>query len=559
MRMLICACLSLLGFMADAALAAEPCPDRLVWVFGFDLENGKDVAEVETLLDTAAAHGLNGAVLSAGLDGLAKRSPEFMAGLERVRKSADKNKLELIPAIFSFGYGGCFLSQNRNLAEGLPVRDALFVAGEDGTARLVADPAVEVVNGGFEEFEGNNMKGYGFHDAPGVISFPDARVSHSGKASLRLENFASDKWGHGRASQKVKVHPYRSYRVTLWVKAEGLKPKQCFNLFALAPKKEETSLSQRTFDLSGTTEWQKLVYVFNSREFKEVNLYAGVWEGKEGRLWLDDLNIEELGPMNVLRRPGTPVRVAPDKGKTVYKEGKDYAKLEDPEFNPYRDNHDAPALKLIEGGRIKPGARLRVSWYHPMMVYQSQVTVCMAEPEIYRIADAAMKTLWETLRPNRVNFDVDEIRMGGTCKACGGRNMGELLGQSVTKLVRIARKYNPKMKISLWSDMFDPNHNARGNYYHVKGSYAGSWNHVPKDLIMSIWGSEPNPKSLKFFRDKGFKVIGSCYYDADNLDGVKQWLAATRGMKNVRGFMYTPWERKYALLPGFGDLLQVGQ
>jgi hypothetical protein len=64
-------------------------------------------------------------------------------------------------------------------------------------------------------------------------------------------------------------------------------------------------------------------------------------------------------------------------------------------------------------------------------------------------------------------------------------------------------------------------------------------------------------KNLKFFADRGFQTLAACYYDADNLDQVKDWLAATKPMSNVRGFMYTPWQRKYTLLPEFGELLKV--
>jgi len=43
--------------------------------------------------------------------------------------------------------------------------------------------------------------------------------------------------------------------------------------------------------------------------------------------------------------------------------------------------------------------------------------------------------------------------------------------------------------------MLDPNHNARGNYYLVKGDFTGSWNHVPKDLIIAVWGSKVQAKT----------------------------------------------------------------
>jgi len=57
---------------------------------------------------------------------------------------------------------------------------------------------------------------------------------------------------------------------------------------------------------------------------------------------------------------------------------------------------------------------------------------------------------------------MDEIRMGGTCAACRGRNMGELLGECITKQTAVLRKYIPGVEVLVWSDMLDPHHNAHG-------------------------------------------------------------------------------------------------
>ena len=72
---------------------------------------------------------------------------------------------------------------------------------------------------------------------------------------------------------------------------------------------------------------------------------------------------------------------------------------------------------------------------------------------------------------------------------------------------------------------------------------------------MAVWGGEVREKSLKFFQDEGFDMLVACYYDADNLNDVKGWLTAARPIPNVRGFMYTPWQKKYQLLPAFGDMI----
>jgi len=134
--------------------------------------------------------------------------------------------------------------------------------------------------------------------------------------------------------------------------------------------------------------------------------------------------------------------------------------------------------------------------------------------------------------------------------------MGELLGECVTKQAAAIRRYSPDAQVYVWSDMFDPNHNAHGNYYLVQGDFNGSWKHVPKDLVMAVWGGAPRDQSLRFFADQGFPTLVACYYDAENLDDVKRWLTVAKPLTKVRGFMYTPWSKRYDLLPAFGDLIK---
>jgi len=56
-----------------------------------------------------------------------------------------------------------------------------------------------------------------------------------------------------------------------------------------------------------------------------------------------------------------------------YEEGRDYQRIEDPQLNPWRAYHEPPALRLASGTRIRDGERLRVSYYHPILVYQDRV------------------------------------------------------------------------------------------------------------------------------------------------------------------------------------------
>jgi hypothetical protein len=532
--------------------AGGPYSDRFVWVFGWGLGKDSDVAEITRVLDTAGQHGFNGAVLSSGLDTLCQQSPDFFRRLDQIKQACERNRLELIPAVFSVGYGGSILAHDRNLAEGLPVENALFLVKGD-EARLVQSGSAQIVNGGFEQFTGNKLSGFDFHDQPGEVTFVDRQVKHSGQASLRLENFISNPYGHGRVMQAVAVQPHCCYRVTIWVKTQGLQPASAFRLLALADKRE---LAPREFNLSPTGDWRKLSMLVNSLSYDKILLYAGLWGGKAGKVWLDDWTVEEVGPVNVLRRPGTPVTVRNEQGTITYLEGKDYAPLQDPHLSPWHDDGEALPLKLLAGSRIQDGERLRVSWYHSMIMNDSQVTVCLAEPALYSIFDHEAALLAERVHPHRVLLNMDEVRLGGTCRACRGRNMGELLGECVTKQAQIIRRHNPGAQVYVWSDMLDPNHNAHGDYYLVDGDFTGSWRHVPKDLVMAVWGGEPREKSLQFFAGEDFPMLVACYYDADDLNDVKSWLQLARETPQVRGFMYTPWQRKYSLLPAFGDLLK---
>ncbi len=525
--------------------------DRFIWIFGFDFQKEEEIQKIKDILNVAKESGYNGVVFSAGLDMLCKQNETYFKNLKEFRDYCKKLNLELIPAVFSIGYGGGILAHNRNLAEGLPVVDALFIV-KGNEAIFTPDSEVKILNGGFEEFSGNTFKHFNFHDQPGEVSFVDTQVKRSGNASIRFENFTANPYGHGRVMQEISLKPYRCYRMSLWVKTENLHPQGCFNLLVLA---DDRDLAPRTFNIPATSDWTKVTMVFNSLKYNKVRVYAGVWGAKSGKFWLDDWTIEEIGPLNVLRRPGTPVVVRDEKSGEVYEEGKDYQPLIDPNFSFWNWDRPSLTLKILPGGRIKDGQRLRVSWYHPMVIYEWQVTVCMAEPEVYEIFDHEAKLLWENLRYNKVLLSWDEIRMGGTCLACKGKDMAKLLGESVTKTVNILRKYNPKAEIYIWSDMFDPYHNARKDYYLVEGDFTGSWKYIPKDLIIAVWGGGPREKSLEFFSQQGFKTLIACYYDAPNLDYVKGWLELSRKYKNITGFMYTTWDRKYELVKDFAELL----
>ncbi|HUU28776.1 MAG TPA: hypothetical protein VM123_13270 [archaeon] len=526
------------------------------------LNDDSQVEEIRQVVKTASEHGLNGMLLSAGLDRISLQGPDYFRRLEEVQNICREYKVEIIPSVFSIGYGSAVLSHNKNLAAGIPVLDALFVAS-GGEVKLVADPPVSIANGSFENYEGNRVSGYTYSGEPGQVISVDNKIFKEGKSSLRFENFDQYPREAGRMSQEITVKPYRCYSLSVWIKSEGMDPSMPFgsgNLQVLAFGPDGRQLHWININVPPSGDWFKAQLGFNSLSYDKVKISISTGRGKSGKFWIDDLRVGEAGLLNVLRRPGTPVTVRGEKNGTVYEEGRDYAPISDPELN-FSFDHDGPPIRLLPDSRITEGERLRVSWYHGISVHDGQVSVCMSEPEIYDIYRTETRLIHEHLAPKKYFLPQDEIRAGGSCQACRERNltMGQILGDCVTRQVDIIRENDPQAEIFIWSDMLDPNHNARvreGNYYyHVDGSFTESWNYVPKDLIIACWGRRARIKTLSHFSGLGFRTLAAAYYDADNLEDISGWLEALDNTPDAVGIMYTTWLEKYALLAEFGDLV----
>ncbi len=455
----------------------------------------------------------------------------------QLRQAARKYGLDLIVIVM----GG---AHDRNYVEGVLSRDALFVA-HDGTATFQPDNPTRVINGDFENVTGNHFNGWSLQDDEGVTTFADHEVTHSGKTSLRMENIGKNQYQHCRLAQPLKLQPYRQYRISFWVKSEnlaGVEPE-----VKVLTADSQNGISFQTFHTERTQDWTHYDLVFNSLDHTDAMLYLGSWSGKEGKLWWDDLNVEEIGLVNVLRRPGCPVTVRGENG-TTYQEGRDYEPIIDPQLHPWHAYHTPPAIKLTANTRIAEGERLRVSYYHPLIIYEDRVTSCLSEPKIFADWEEEVRRANALLHPAAFFMSHDELRVINQCALCQSKHMtpGQLLAWNVHKAAQIIRKIRPDAEIWVWSDMFDPYHNAVDHYYAVNGSLKGSWKGLDKGIGIVNWYGSLMGKNCRFFADRGLRQILSGYYDGDE-DGsaIAQWLRNTRGIPGIVGAMYTTWEDKY--------------
>ena len=573
--------LALALLASSEAAPREPYPNRWVRISA-SLRDDGDVERVRRIVETASQHGLNGVALSAGLDQLDLKGPDYMTRLAQVREICKKAGMEIIPSFMSAGYGGSVLSHDRNLAEGLPVRDALFVVsggaarravvstnplGEQVAAqaprmaRLAPDPAVAIDNGGFETLRDGELAGFRRSAPAGAGIAADSAVFRSGKSSVRFDGFSAASREFLRLAQVVAVHPYRQYRLSCWIRSEAMGAADPFGSgnfqLEVLGGDERRPLQYENPRVPAGAEWRKAAVVFNSWGYDRVEIAPKVRGAAGGKFWLDDLQLEEIGLVNVLRRPGTPLVVRGDSG-AVYTEGSDYSAVADPQLGS-RSDHDGPAIEVLRSGRIKEGERLRVSYYHSASIYNGQVPVCMSEPKLYEIWRNQARLVHQALEPRKYLLNMDEIRVAGSCEACKKRNLSlaEILGDCLTRQYEMLREA-AKAEVWVWSDMLDPSHNAnaeRKYYYLAVGNYAGSWTRVPKELGIVCWYYEKRAASLRHFSSLGFRTVAGAYYDGDTLDNPKGWLEALAATPGSAGILYTTWLNKYELLGPFGDLV----
>jgi hypothetical protein len=504
-RYVLAVCL-LAGVAAAAAAEPKVLPKRWVYV-SRSLRADRDVDDIRQIVQTASEHGLNGMLFAGGFDRMDLQPPEYFERLKKVKEACDKLGVEIVPTGFNVGYGGALMAHDRHLAAGLPVKDALFVA-RGGEARFEPDSPAAPAAGVFE----------------------------------------------GRAEQVVAVKPYRSYRLRVRVRAEGAAPGALLGIRALAGDKRNLCFFEGR--LAASPDWREVTTGFNSWYADKVTLSVGAAEGKFQKLSIDGLRIEEVGLVNVVRRQGTPVRVRGEQSGTVYEEGRDFDPILDPKMD-FRFDHDSPSIKLLPATRIRDGEKLRVDYYHGTTIYRDQVGACMSDPKVMEIWRKQFPLVEKHVAPKTYLLALDEVRVGGFCESCRGRNksMAAMLGEYATDLHAMIRQVNPKAEIFVWSDMFDPNHNSRPKYYLVDGDYTGSWEYLPKDMQIACWYFERRRLSLDHFSKLGFKTLAGSYYDADDLKNPEGWLEALDQTPGAVGIMYTTWQNKYKLLAPFGDLV----
>jgi len=517
----------------------KPTTPELWFYYSTNLQVPGNLQPLEAVFRRAVAAGYTQVYLTDSKFGRLDSVPQiYFKNVDQVKNLAAELRLEIVPGIFPVGYAESLLSHDPNLADSLPVRDALYIV-EKGEAHPVTPPSVHFSEDGFRD-----PKQWDWHDP--VVHLENGVVHVIGAKGV-----------NARIVKTLTVEPFHQYHISVRIKTRNYTAQPM--ILVLSPNtNDELNFAQLSF--KPTQDWTTCHAVFNSLEQTKVGIYfrAG-YTGSTGELWWDKPTIEDAGLLNIVRRDSAPLIVRMEDGKTLT-EGKDFEPVTDPKMGhvpwagAYDMWHTPPVLKTS----LPDGTRLRISFDHAITIGHDQVPLCLSDPKSIDLLRDQAKRVNSLFHAKRYFMEHDEIRVMGWDDADAARHLdsGAILSDNIRTCTRIMKEIAPDATLCVWSDMFDPNHNAHDHYYLVKGNLAGSWEGLDPSVVIGNWNSGKNAdKTLAWFAGRGHHQLLAGYYDGPP-ERILDWLKLARNTEHVDAVMYTTWKNNYADLERFAQIVQ---
>ncbi len=540
-------------------------PELWYWHHSYNV-SFESTDKSRALIDKAAASGYTGVVFwdsgfnYLGNDSWPANNEDF---LRDAIGYAHKKHLKVIAAPSLYGYSNETLEANPNWAEsqrdrrrsipGRPVR---------ASACVLKNSFPGLANGGFESGKRDWF-------STGDSGLGVNTIAHSGKTSGVIVDAA----GNARFRQKFSLQPWRQYHLRLFYRSSKFRGNSMVSVYD-AGNLEKVRFNV-TLQATGDHDWTQADYTFNSQDSTEGYLYYGVWGGSSGILWFDDISIEETALVYLTRRPGSPLKVYdPGDPAHVYREGADFRAIKDDRMvstsQPFTDDYHEPSpVLLTKNSQLRPGQTVAMDFYAALPVPGTHgVSMCMTEPAALKWVAQNGRAINRVLPPGAgLVLGYDEIRQMNSCASCRARNMdaGQLLAWSVGETVRTYSSVASGRPLYIWSDMFDPKHNAHDNYFSVEGDLSGSWRGVPPNVTVLNWNLDGLAQSLRWFSGRNSsqpiaheQIIAGYYDRGDGVAAAREELGAASGVPGVQGFMYTTWNDDYSQLAPFAQTVRAG-
>lgn len=471
------------------------------------------------------------------------KGKEYIEPYKQLKKYCEQRFIKFIPSIASLRniFGFSF-----DVLEGWWIRDEKFRFDNNNFA-VPEKPFKNLLeNGGFEKDEDKN----GLPDGWGIsgTAVIDSKEKYEGKYSLKIIP-------GGSCYLEFPVEENKHYLLTAQVK--GDRP-----VIVLQARDENDKILYSRYDRVKTSinYWKKLGVVL--RIYKDVKKIRISLYGK-GTVWMDDVRFYRVdgGLKNVIRTNTTDIMITNLNKSVTYKKDIDY-KIIDGETNILFDEKLKPfKIKRIPSGKILPNQEVLVS-YDSRLYYARSSNYnqppCVSEKKLYtEFYYPAIDKVVTHLQPEIIFFASDEIR--GFNRDSRNRKRektnAELLAEWINKINSYLKSKDPSCRMALWDDMLSPYHN--GGIYNYQIQYGGSYgrtaeviekNMINNDTILFVWWYNdiylPQMNaSIEFFTAKKFNILGSPWYDIQN---IQSWSELLLGNSYVLGGIDTDW--------GIGDI-----
>jgi hypothetical protein len=216
-------------------------------------------------------------------------------------------------------------------------------------------------------------------------------------------------------------------------------------------------------------------------------------------------------------------------------------------FNP------SSTIQRLKGGRIQDGQKVKISFSYigPDPWSLIKVRYCRSDERLH--TDSSDNYIWrwctEPVRfwgADDFSIDSDETRVFAWDKRCqdSGKSRSRIWADDIRYYYNTIRKSNPSARISLWSDMLDPGHNAP--IYKTENIATIFNEYDMTDIIMIPWKQSIARNSVAFFAENNFPVMASCMKAKNEaFISAPQWAHWIRhyyeNKELAHGMMYCRW------------------
>jgi len=210
--------------------------------------------------------------------------------------------------------------------------------------------------------------------------------------------------------------------------------------------------------------------------------------------------------------------------------------------------------------------KVTMSYHHSTIIYDGQVGICLGAPKTRELIQWQITRVRDHFKPDGYMLSHDEIRQCGWDAAClaTGQTPGEMLAGNIKFCTETVRSEDPGKPFGVWSDMFDPHHNAKpdGHYYLVrgKGPWSGSWQGLDPATTIVNWnsGEKSRKASIGHFDGMGHEQVLAGYYDSPDLGRINEWVKAYEEVtgKLPKAVMYTTWRNDFTKMEAFAETVK---